>query len=53
MSDATAKELAALLLLCRNTASVYRKMDKSDPQQAAAIFDALGDRLAALLSDKR
>jgi hypothetical protein len=49
VSDATAKELAALLALCRGTARTYRQIEKASPERVAEIVDALGDRIAALL----
>jgi hypothetical protein len=52
VSDATAKELAALLALCRGSASAYRKMTESNPQNVALIFDALGERIAMMLERK-
>jgi hypothetical protein len=49
VSDAIAKELTALLALCRGTASVYRKLPEANPQNVALIFDALGERIAMIL----
>ncbi|MBZ9659825.1 hypothetical protein LB523_12285 [Mesorhizobium sp. ESP-6-4] len=49
MSDATAKELAAILALCRGTAKTYRAIGKASPERVAEIADAIGDRIAALL----